>query len=1344
MWRRNILQSNSDSVGASSRSADDTLPASVPLTLAQQEKWLGERYGPEAELAFIEAFDLVLDGVVDEAAMSAACDAVASRHEVLSMRFSADGREQIYSPPSRMRMEVVDLTDRDDPLDAYRVLCAEWLRRPFDLSQGDTARVILCRVSPTRSHMLLSAHHLVLDGWSLRIALQEMVQSYNAALSDDEDSRRDMPRAQSWRQFALTQHARAEGREGRASLDYWLECFRDPPTPLSLPTTHQRGTTIRFAASSMHVPVAASLWTRLKERSRTLKVTRFCLLLTGYAVLMHRLTGHRDIVLAVPFSVAALARARVLGDTEHTLPIRIRVDPETSLSDMARNVQDALDAAARNRDTSLGRIVQALPLARNAGRFLLTESLISLVPAMGELAFAGLKCTLRPLPRQAMAWELAVHCLQQSESAMLEVQYRADLFDPCIIEAWMQSYVRLLEQVADGDGSVATAELVSTTATGEAMAARSAGAGPVPRLLDLFDSAMREGGDRTAASCGDAQISFRELDDRSNAFALALRAHGMMPGALLGLSVPRSVGLLVAMLGALRAGVAYVPLDREFPAPRLRYMIEQSGLGVVLTASGAQLPPDILGDEVVLDIDSLVAEGGNLARQGQRLPDVPHDALAYLLYTSGSTGQPKGVRIGHDNLANFLVSMRERPGLASSDVLCAVTTVSFDISALELYLPLICGARVVIADDATVGDPFAICDLIDHQQCTVLQTTPALVALLLDVRRHAVLARLRLLLGGEALPPVLAARLLPICRELWNLYGPTEATVWATLARIEHVNGAVPIGQPIANTRVYVLDERLQPLPDGAIGELWIAGRGVAGGYHNRPDLTAERFRPDPFFGDGSSMYRTGDLGRWCAGTLYFEGRVDHQIKLRGYRIEPGEIESAAGDDPNVRDCVAVMCEVDGNDRLALYMTIRGEDAAHSIESVRARLIERLPRYMRPQYVVVLDQMPMTANGKLDRARLPRPSLHDRTDATRGDADDTLVRTLSELWAEMLALPHVNGDDDFFELGGDSLVAVKIFAALDDRYGINLPLAALLQHSTCVELAALIQRQRREQSMAPGVADATCFGSLVALNNIEHGLPIYFVHAIGGHALNYRALATGLDVPAYGLQSPEVAGAAASDRSIEDMAKAYIAEIRRVQPDGPYRLAGGSMGGVIAFEIARQLQVLGQQIDLLMLFDTYAPRLAESADVRGLWGMQIRLAGWMRTLLVSAVAVIEAASQRIWLRRTVNRTGELPDAARVGLHPSDEVTLQTRIERAHAVNLSALRRYRALPLSGDIHLVVAQSGLYRLLDRNLGWRRLVHGHIVIQRVPGRHDSLIESSGLAELLLSKLASRERTG
>lgn len=835
-------------------------------------------------------------------------------------------------------------------------------------------------------------------------------------------------------------------------------------------------------------------------------------------------------------------------------------------------------------------------------------------------------------------------------------------------------------------------------------------------VIDLIASQAARTPDRLAVTwSGGAPWTYERLLDEANAIACRLVEEGVAPGELVGVSLPRRPEMIAAVLGVMRAGAAYVALDPAFPETRLRYMAGHAGIRQVLAwRNGAELPGLPAGCR------RLALEGFDPATApAVTLPQSHGEDLAYVLYTSGSTGLPKGVRILQRNLTNFLASMRQAPGITDDDVLCAVTTLSFDIAALELYLPLLVGARIVVATEDEQADPVALASTLRRHGVTMLQTTPTLLRLLVNSDRVHEVRGMKLLVGGEALPRDLAETILPVCSELWNMYGPTETTVWSTIHPVTRGSGPVPLGKPIAETAIHVLDENRQPVAEGEIGEIWIGGAGVADGYLHDPEKTAERFLPDPFATDGSRMYRTGDLGSLHDGVLYFHGRVDEQIKLRGFRIEPGDIEAAALAVDGVRETVAVARDFgDGDKRLVLYLV--GDPDPRLVTRLRAGLRDRLPDYMRPQFIEVLDALPRTPNGKIDRKALPLPRVVE-TGATAASAPGhgQLESALTGIWSELLKVRDIGPHDDFFELGGDSLLAVRVFERMQALTGVNLPLSTLLTGPTIAQQAAAF-RAAGAGAGEPAAASPVAAGSddkwspLVPIQARGTRPPLFLVHAIGGNVLNYVPLARGLgaDQPVYALQAIGLDGITPPVASLSTMAACYVAEIRRVQPHGPYYLGGGSMGGLIAYEMARQLREQGHPVGLLAMMDTYGPGCADVAA-------KVNAPSPARILL-APLGRLRRALDRLRVQR-----------ARAAGRPLPHALCNREIERVH---YRALREYRPQSYPGKIVLFRAceQSDAARH-DETLGWSTWVQGGIEVIGLPGSHDNLIEQPELLRQL-----------
>jgi amino acid adenylation domain-containing protein len=681
--------------------------------------------------------------------------------------------------------------------------------------------------------------------------------------------------------------------------------------------------------------------------------------------------------------------------------------------------------------------------------------------------------------------------------------------------------------------------------------------------------------DRAAVESGGHRLTYAELDDRANRLAHHLRELGAGPGVPVGVCLRRSADLVAALLAVWKAGGAYLPLDPDFPPERLRLYLDDSAAPVVITQTElkSRLPATTAR---VLDLD---ADDDAIDARPATPPEPAGtaDDLAYLIYTSGSTGTPNGVEVPHRALVNFLTSMRREPGLTPDDVVAAVTTVSFDIHHLELWLPLTTGAKVAVLTREESADGVRLAEELDRVGATVLQATPATWRLLLAAG-WAGREGLRALCGGEPMPPDLAAQLLGRVGELWNMYGPTETTVWSTAHRVEDPAGPIPVGKPIANTRVYVLDRNLRPVPVGCVGEVYIGGDGVARGYRNRPELTAGRFVADPFR-PGQRMYRTGDLGRFRAdGVLECLGRIDHQVKVNGHRIELGEVEAALAKHPAVAMAAA---RVWGQPpQLAAYVVTRPGEP-RSPEPIRQHLRDRLPRYMVPTLITFVDALPLTPNGKIDRRALPDPAPPAAADRPHTPARTDAERDVLAVWTEVFGRSGFGVTDDFFELGGTSLQAGEIVALIRRRLGHTIPLGAMYTATTVEKLAVLIQHRLESSSTA----------ALVPLQVGGSRPPLFIIAGIGGHVFTLHKFARilGPDYTVYGLKAIGVDGDRPPPESFEEIAAEYVREITAACPRGPYLLSGYSIGAHVAVEVALQLQALGHEVPLLISFDMPAP-----------------------------------------------------------------------------------------------------------------------------------------------------------
>jgi len=842
---------------------------------------------------------------------------------------------------------------------------------------------------------------------------------------------------------------------------------------------------------------------------------------------------------------------------------------------------------------------------------------------------------------------------------------------------------------------------------------------PKEKALTYFLSeCAKQYADKVAIKFHQRSLTYRNIHENSNRLAKVLIDSGVKTGDVVAMALDRSPEMVISLLAILKSGAAYVPLDPEYPKDRIEFMLEDSSAKILLTSKKYKGHFQSGSVELLIE-DALQRSEGYSAKEPELIID--SEAIAYILYTSGSTGKPKGVQIRHYNLVNFLLSMQQTPGMNSTDKILAVTTISFDIAGLELYLPLICGAELILSNSETSKDGRLLLDLVKGENITFMQATPYTWRMMLEAGWENHLP-LKILCGGEALPKDLVNKLTARSSQLWNMYGPTETTIWSTLKLIESDN-EITIGTPIANTRVYILDENRNGVADGSAGEIYIAGDGVAKGYLNRAELTAERFIDDPFSGiPGNKMYRTGDLGKFREnGDILCLGRIDHQVKVRGYRIELEEIEHALVKQVDVKEAVVVAREdTPGDPRLVAYVVLTTTteiiDLKTQTQAWHKALMAVLPEYMVPDDFVLLPSIPITPNGKTDRKSLPKPdyNLLNRSGeyvAPRTDVEKMLAR----IWEELMGLQKVSIFDNFFTLGGRSLVAVQIMARIENLTGKRLPLSTLFEHSTIEKLALRL-----------GVdAKSITWESLVPIKPKGSKMPLYIVHGAGLNVLLFNALAMNMDEeqPVYGLQAKGLNGIDEPLDVMEEIAANYIAEIVAQNPTGPYALAGYSLGGTIAYEMARQMKAMGKNVKMLAVFDTYAKQTdmydpllkrvfsrVQLFVMKFLYSFVLFAQDPKRTIEYKSIVIKRRIIRFYWKIFKGN------EEKREGFFAYDN-----EIDEASA---KAKRNYYQKPLDITVDLFRATKKTFYMADfKYLGWREFALNGVNVHDIPGEHNTV---------------------
>jgi amino acid adenylation domain-containing protein len=1055
----------------------------LPLSFSQQRLWILDQLEP-GSFAYNLATALRLHGELAVGPFGRTISEIVRRHEALRTVFAAgeDGEpRQVILPAGERPLPVVDLTalpGTERAAEAARLAAADALR-PFDLARGPLLRTTLLRVAEREHVLLLAMHHIVTDGWSIGIFTRELTELYRAFSAGLPSPLRELPLQ--YADFAVWQRRWLQGEALEEQLRYWKRHLTGAPPVLELPADRPRPALQSHQGGRRWLTLPDELTGRLEAEGRRLGVTPFMFLLAVFAALLRRYSGEEDLVVGTPIANRGRRELEeLIGFFANTLALRVDAAGDPVFADLARRVRESALGAYAHQDLPFERLVDELQPERDLGHAPIFQVMFILQNAppalleLGELTFSILEVEEG---RAQFDLSLALMEIQGEMAARLE--YGSDLFDAATAERMLGHFGTLVAAaVAEPRARLSALSLLSEEERRQVLVAWNDTRMDFPEELtvaELFEASARRSPAALAISCGGRSLLYRELDERAERLARRLVRLGIGPEVRVGLCLERTPEMVVAMLAVLKAGGAYVPLDPTHPRERLGWILEDAAVPVLLADRGslAALP-----EHRATVIDPAAAEPADAAGDAAagHLPSrrATPENLAYVIYTSGSTGRPKGVEVRHRGVVNYLSSMARRPGLEPADAVLALTTLSFDIAVTELLLPLAVGARIELVDRETAADAERLAAVIASSGVTVMQATPATWTLLLE-GGWAGKPGLKVLAGGEALPASLAERLLARVGSLWNVYGPTETTVWSTLHPVTAGGRRVPIGRPLANTTVHLIDQGGEPSPVGVAGELCIGGEGLARGYHGRPDLTAERFVPDAFGPAGSRLYRTGDLARRLpGGDLEFLGRIDHQVKVRGFRIELGEIEAALSHLPGVAQAIVVVREGgEGERRLIAFLV--AEPAAGSpptVSELRAGLRERLPDYMVPAAFVTLDALPLTPSGKVDRRALSRRPV----DAAQELAEERelvaprneVEALLAGIWGEVLSRERVGVHDNFFALGGDSILAIRMVTRAR-KAGLRFTPRDLFQRQTIAALAlvAAVTATEAETGLQP-------------------------------------------------------------------------------------------------------------------------------------------------------------------------------------------------------------------------------------------------------------------------------------
>lgn len=1331
-----------------------------PLSFAQSRLWFLDRFSP-GNPVYNEGRAMRLRGPLDAGALERALNAVVARHEALRTVFhEVDGQPvQVVLEQALVRFSFLDLTGPKigSPAEVDSRLRDE-IRRPFHLSRDIPVRATLARLAADDHIFLLVNHHIAGDAWSYGVLFGELGPLYEHYASGRPCRLPELPIQ--YRDFALWQRERLQGSFLEEEAAYWRWQLDGSPPVLELPADHPRPTLQSYRGATCRETLPLHLTSLLKEVGRGGGATLYMTLLGAFFTLLHRHTGLDDIVVGSP--IAARTRVEVeglVGFFVNTLVLRADLSGDPTFRELLGRVRDLASAAYAHQDLPFEVLVDHLRPERGLSHNPVVQVAFSFanVPRT-PLRLGAVLAEDYPVDGGVAKFDLAVLLAEGPRGLSCKAEYSTDLFEAATVARMLRHYGILLEAIAENpDRRLSELPLLTDGERRQICVEWNDTGRDYLRdkcVHELLERQTLLTPEAVAVEWGSRKITYAELNRQADRLAGRLRECGVGPDKLVGLSVERSLDMVIGLVGILKAGGAYLPLDSSYPGERLALMIEDARPLVILTQRSlvSRIPPT--GVPVIcLDAGSPRSATGTAPTARATAEN-----LAYVMYTSGSTGLPKGVAIPHRAVTR-LVMDTDYVRLGPCDVVAQVSNSSFDAATFEVWGALLNGARLVIIDKDIIVSPRDLGRELERLGVTALFLTTALFNAIAHEAPQALQRVRNVLFGGESADVESVRLILDNGRpeRLINVYGPTETTTFATWYKVEEVDEdatSVPIGRPIANTTAYLLDRHRNPVPVGVTGELHIGGPGVARGYLNRPELTAERFVPDPFCpAPGARLYKTGDLARYRAdGNIEFLGRLDEQVKIRGFRIEPGEIEATLARCPGVKEAVVIArpprpgrgarpAGKESADTRLVAFVVPLSRPGPSAEVLRDYLGSKLPGYMVPSAFVTLDSLPVTANGKVDRKALPDAEPIDRIPG------ETLVRPRNDIerrlvaaWERVLGVSPVGIRDDFFELGGHSLLAARLFSEIEKEFGRRLPLAVLFDRGTVEHLARVL---RNEELPPP-------WALLVTVQAGGAKPPFFLVHAAGGNVLSYRNLARliGRDQPVYALQAKGLDGKSKPFETVEEMATQYLAEVRSVQAEGPYLLGGHCFGGIVAYEMAQQLKAQGQDVALLALLETPHPgHRPPGTLVERYVYHYLNFASYHLGNLLALPPKEKLAYVRERGARAARKIAHGLGLARRKLRSETGKPLPDPIQGVLDANVRALQAYVPRPYPGRLTIIRAARQLRPgASDPLLGWGGMAGEGIEAHEVPGYHSSIItgpHARALAEQLRACLEQAGRS-
>lgn len=1293
--RRQLLaRMLSGQAGAASAAVPEQIPVRnperpVPLTSEQSQLWLHAQMAPDMPL-YNESITIHRLGPYDHSALEKAMSEIIRRHAIWRTAFVEENGDLIQkiAPAKPISLRIIDISRLPaDQRDAEAVrLATEDARTPIPIDQAPLFRARVVKLGEEDHRLYLTLHHIIFDGVSIYRTLVPELAALVAAYEKSKPSPLPEPALQ-YADYAVWQTDNADPAAMAGQIEYWRGTLAEPLPRLEFAGDRPRPAIPDYSGSMEVFALPEALIEQLKELAKAEGATLYIVLLAAFKALLFRYTGETDIIVGGVTDTRRRPELQpLIGYFLNTMALRSQPRPEAPFRQYLANVKASVIGALGAIDVPFDRLIRTLNIKRGSGTHPLFNILFSIEPPVEPFP-AGWDLTQMDVVVGAAKYDVYLELDERPDGFAGRFLYSTELFDPPTIRRMICHWQRMLEAIA-ADPATPLANLPMLPDEEQRMLAvdwnDTARALPHDNLVDWLTSAAERAPERIVIEQGSEHWTYADLSRHSDAIAARLRVEGIGPDMLVGISLERTPWMIAAMLGVAKAGAAYLPLDPGFPPARLALIAESAKPALILVEDATRSAvPDDAAPRLMLD-------RGWQVPQFQRQP-IDGEDLAYVLYTSGSTGVPKGVEVYHAALVNLLAAMQEAPGFGEGESLLALTTLSFDIAALEIWLPLVSGGRIILASREEASDMAALTTLIEATKPDVMQATPATWRGLVAAGWRGD-GRLRALCGGEALPRPLADQLLRRVGALWNMYGPTETTIWSTTAQVEPGNAPVSIGRPIANTEVRVLDRAGNDLPVGAVGELHIGGRGLARGYRGRPDLTAERFINHR----GKRFYRTGDLARWRPdGTLECLGRTDNEEKIRGFRIAIEEIEAAMEKLEGISAAAVRAWPDSTGERMLAGYVVPDSDVPPSAGALRSALAGTLPDYMIPSRFEILEALPMTPNGKVDRRALPEPGASVIARAFEPPANET-ERRLALIWGELLKIDRIGRTDSFLDLGGHSLLVARLLRRIEDAWGLRIGMAEFFRDSRLAELAARLD--------APETGPVS---DLIPIQPQGSRLPIVWID--GGPAMLPLARSLGEDQPFFGLSLDIILERVGTKgMTLEKVANEVVAALRAAAPEGPYLIGGWCTVGILSFEVARQLRAAGEYVPLLILGHSINPVQFNAIGKNRMLASKARhhAAMWWR---LPASERLPYAFARA--RGVLEELGMAEPELRSG----------TYYQHRDALEIAAYA-YQPGSYKGDVAVFQPIDRL-DVLDTRPGWSTVVRGKLSVHDIPGDHGTM---------------------